>query len=65
MKWKIGGEGKGYLSNSYCIACALYVITVNMPNNTTQSVIPFLWMEKRQRDRVRNGCGVLLWPLQS
>lgn len=55
MKWKIGGEGKGYFSNTYCIPWALYVITINMPNDTTQGVLAVLWMEKRRTARVRNG----------
>lgn len=41
MKWKIGGEGKGHLSNTYCIPGALYIITINILSNITESVLYF------------------------
>lgn len=46
MKWKIGGEGKGHLSSTYCILSALYIITINITTNTTESVIilPFFFL---------------------
>lgn len=58
MKWKIGGEGKGRLSDTCCIPGALYIITINITTNTTESVILlffFLFDEKSSDTELEMG----------
>lgn len=57
MKQKIGGDGRGHLANIYCIPSALYIITINILTNTTESAILLFF-------RLEKG-GVPFWLLQS
>lgn len=49
MKWKIGGERKGHLSNTYCVPCALYIIMINTRQYYANVIILFFLMKKKKK----------------
>lgn len=59
-------KGRDIYQTLYCILGALYVITIKIPNSSTQSVIILLIFldGKKQRHRELEMGGVPFWFLQ-